>query len=60
MATHCWEGGPIDPEDGMSRTCMAEDGHAGPHQWVRDNEIIISFPPYDDDAKDHVGHTDDF
>jgi len=25
---HCWEDGPIT-EDGMSTTCMLEDGHEG-------------------------------
>lgn len=39
---HCWEDGPLD-EDGCSTTCMLEDGHAGPHEWFRDDQIIVSF-----------------
>ena len=41
---HCWESGPAT-EDGCSTTCMLWDGHAGDHDWARDDEIILRFPP---------------
>lgn len=41
---HCWEGGP-ETEDGCSTTCMLLDGHDGPHEWTRDDEIVVRFPP---------------
>ena len=37
---HCWEAGP-DADDGCGTSCMLLDGHDGPHQWTRDDEIII-------------------
>lgn len=43
-AKHCWENGPLT-EDGCSTTCFLLDGHEGQHEWTRDDEIIISFPP---------------
>lgn len=39
---HCWEDGP-ETEDGCSTTCMLLQGHEGPHEWDRDDEIGISF-----------------
>jgi hypothetical protein len=41
---HCWHDGPAEA-DGMSTTCMELDGHEGPHKFVRDDTITISFPP---------------
>lgn len=39
---HCWEDGP--EIDGVGSTCMLRDGHDGPHEWVKDSEILIEFP----------------
>ena len=39
---HCWHEGP-EADDGMSTTCFLLDGHEGPHQWTRDDEIRITF-----------------
>lgn len=41
---HCWEGGP-DTEDGCPTTCMLLDGHEGPHEFTRDDQIGITFAP---------------
>jgi hypothetical protein len=41
---HCWEPGP-EADDGCSTTCMLMDGHAGPHEWTRDDEIQVRFAP---------------
>ncbi len=41
---HCWEPGP-EAEDGCSTTCMLWDGHDGDHDWSRDDEITVRFPP---------------
>lgn len=41
---HCWEGGPVTDE-GISTTCMLPDGHEGPHEWTRDDQIYIAFAP---------------
>jgi hypothetical protein len=48
MVVHCWEDIEID---GVSHSCMLEDGHAGPHEWTRDDEIMVSFAPFDDEKK---------
>ena len=47
---HCWEGGS-DDEDGMSQTCMLPDGHAGPHEWSRDDQVLVAFPGADKEVK---------
>lgn len=39
---HCWEAGP-ETEDGCSTTCMLERDHEGEHEWLRDDQIGISF-----------------
>lgn len=39
---HCWEGGP-ETEDGCSTTCMLLADHEGPHEWTRDDEIVMTF-----------------
>ena len=39
---HCWEGGPRT-EDDCSTTCMLLDGHEGPHEWTRDDEVFMRF-----------------
>lgn len=36
-------------ENDMPETCMLPDGHAGPHEWTRDDEIEISFGSEADD-----------
>jgi hypothetical protein len=41
---HCWEDGPRT-HDGCGSTCMKEHGHDGPHQFVRDDEIMVQFTP---------------
>ncbi len=43
---HCWEDGPITVNDDLTETgstCMLEDGHEGPHEFVLDSEITIKF-----------------
>ena len=40
---HCWTDGPEEP-DGCSTTCFLPDGHDGPHEWTRDDEIMVTFP----------------
>jgi hypothetical protein len=47
---HCWEHGP-STEDGCSTTCMLWEGHDGPCEWVRDDEIAFSFPSNDNVVK---------
>ena len=39
---HCWENGPLT-EDRCGTTCMEWGEHSGPHVWVRDDEITVSF-----------------
>jgi len=41
---HCWEDGPRTDDD-CGTTCMLLDGHDGPHEWTRDDEIVIQFLP---------------
>lgn len=41
---HCWKDGPMT-EDGCGTTCMKEAGHEPPHEWMRDDQIRISFAP---------------
>jgi hypothetical protein len=49
MTTHCWEeGGPLD--DCETSTCMALDGHKGPHEFVPDDQIMVRFVPTDEEA----------
>jgi hypothetical protein len=43
---HCWEDGPQEA-DGCGTTCMLMDGHEGPHQFIRDDEIGVRFAPVD-------------
>jgi hypothetical protein len=38
----CWESGTED-DDGMGRTCILMEGHQGPHEFTRDDEIMITF-----------------
>ncbi|KKL47734.1 hypothetical protein LCGC14_2332590 [marine sediment metagenome] len=40
--SHCWKDGPLT-EDGCSTSCMEWGEHSGPHAWVRDDEIKVSF-----------------
>jgi len=44
-AYSCWEPGP-DDEDGCGTTCMLTAGHKGPHEFTRDDEIIVRFAPF--------------
>lgn len=41
---HCWMPGP-ECDDGMSTTCMLWDKHKGPHEWTRDEDILVTFAP---------------
>lgn len=41
---HCWADGPRTTDD-VGTTCMLEDGHEGPHEWTRDDQISIRFAP---------------
>lgn len=54
MNAHCWEDGPkICREHGVAcddfrcetvgTSCMLEDGHEGPHEFCRDDEITVAF-----------------
>lgn len=47
MTAHCWESGP-ETADGMSTTCMLDDGHEGEHQWTPDDQIRIAFAKEED------------
>jgi hypothetical protein len=47
---HCWAEGP-DTDDGCGQTCMLLDGHLGPHEWTRDDEITLQFPRAGDDPE---------
>lgn len=40
---HCWVDG-LDHADGCGTSCMLPEGHQGPHEWTRDDEIIVTFP----------------
>lgn len=64
---HCWADGPVTMQEfdaawilirEVGSTCMAERGHAGPHEFVSDSEITIHFPPFqgkeDDDGEADV------
>ena len=44
---HCWKDGPrvgVWPRD-CGMTCMLLDGHDGPHEWKRDDQIMGRFKP---------------
>lgn len=50
--THCWKGNDEDIEFGSDEwaeaflnpaTCMLEAGHEGPHEFVPDSEIGVTF-----------------
>lgn len=49
---HCWEVGP-ETDDGCSTTCMLLDGHDGPHEWTRDDNITVSFAPMPEATADN-------
>jgi len=38
---HCWE-------DGDGSTCLLPDGHDGPHEFITDSDIVITFREEDD------------
>ncbi len=40
----CFEDGPRDERD-VGSTCILEDGHDSPHDFVPDDEIVISLVP---------------
>jgi hypothetical protein len=40
--THCWEDGPRTDDD-CGQTCMLPAGHTGPHEWTRDDAIVLDF-----------------
>jgi hypothetical protein len=50
---HCWQDYQSTLEPGtdewakadgeMSKTCMLEDGHSGPHEWTDDDQITVTF-----------------
>lgn len=42
---HCWENGPITDDGESGTTCMLLEGHEGPHEWTRDDQIMVSFAP---------------
>lgn len=44
---HCWEGGPL-VDDGCPTTCMLPFLHDGPHEWTRDDQIILTFSERED------------
>jgi hypothetical protein len=41
---HCWADGP-EAADGCGQTCMLRAGHRGPHEWTRDDDILLEFTP---------------
>jgi hypothetical protein len=40
---HCWAVGPRNPGDDYGSTCMLEDGHQGPHEFVSDVDLTVTF-----------------
>lgn len=48
---HCWEDGPRTDDD-CGTTCMLPRDHNGPHEWTRDDEIMLSFAPDEGEASD--------
>lgn len=44
MARHCWQDGPKTSDD-RGTTCLLPDGHAGPHEFTRDDEITVRIEP---------------
>jgi len=55
---HCWAGKADQYEIGADEwaeamahpaTCLLPDGHDGPHDWTPDEEIIIEFPPKEEE-----------
>lgn len=32
-----------DNPEGIDSTCLLEDGHEGPHEWVRDDRFGVEF-----------------
>lgn len=40
MIVNCWEESGEYPN---TSTCMLLDGHAGPHEFTPDSEIVIGF-----------------
>lgn len=46
---HCWEDGPRTDDD-CGQTCMLPKGHTGPHEWTRDDAIILHFTGEPEDA----------
>lgn len=54
---HCWQGRRdtleyasqeyFDEIETCGHTCLLENGHDGPHEWTRDDEIMVTFvaPP---------------
>lgn len=54
---HCWENGPITDDGESGTTCMLPDGHDGPHEWTRDDEIRIIFAPLSRKAPDDAPGT---
>ena len=49
IVIHCWEEGPLHYEPGedpahnmgVGSTCLLLEGHAGPHELVRDDDIFL-------------------
>lgn len=41
---HCWTAGPREPDD-CGTTCLEWEDHEGPHQFVRDDEIMVLLAP---------------
>jgi len=44
---HCWEAGPRTGETwesiGIGSTCLLLEGHDGPHEFTRDDRILVRF-----------------
>ena len=53
IVIHCWEEGPRHYEQdedpahdmGVGSTCLLPEGHAGQHEFTRDDDIEIGIAP---------------
>ncbi len=62
---HCWQGkrdwlesqGDSSSQEwcetwNCDSTCFRLNGHFGPHEWIPDNELVVSFPASSSISKD--------
>lgn len=65
--THCWKGliEEVEEKYGFGsaewaecvvaggQTCMLENGHVGPHEFMPDSEILVTFVVDDQEPRDN-------